>query len=86
MTREDIEKLLLNWEKTYSVSLDTSQKHALLYGVVPDLLVAIDQYHKQGKLEELYQAWMLKDEIVREYLEKRMADIKADINTHEEGR
>lgn len=40
-TREQIVILLLDWEKKYSINLSIEDKHALLYGVVPDIIELI---------------------------------------------
>lgn len=39
--REQTVKLLLDWEKAYSVDLSIEDKHALLYGVVPNIIELI---------------------------------------------
>ena len=49
--REQIVILLLDWEKKYSINLSVEDKHALLYGVVPDIMQLITAERTRVALE-----------------------------------
>lgn len=58
--RYKLEAQLLEWAKGYGVTLDTDQKHALLYGVIPDQLSLIRQ-DRAALLERIVAPYYAED-------------------------
>lgn len=51
--REQIEPLLLSWDTIYGTELDTNQKHALLYEVIPNIIALITTKRAEWLIKEL---------------------------------